>query len=263
MATPNPDPPLQRRPRANSPPPLQRRPRANSPPPLQRRPRTQVSPLATRADSERTLYFAYGSNLHVAQMAERCPDSLFMGKATLPGFRWQINQRGVANVVEAGPRLCLEGLVYAVTAADRRALDRSEGVARQFYVPHMLTVEFSMSYPCFFLPFTGSHGSLWPPRPTEPLFQCSPCSRWPCRVETQEMANIVGQRPTTHSPTWSLPSWLGGSRRDTETAQTPTCHGGIDTSEDAQKRCAKSRPWYMSANDSKTPARRDPSTFCA
>lgn len=85
------------------------------------------------------LYFAYGSNLHVAQMAKRCPSSVFIGTGTLSGYRWQINERGVANVVPADDSL-VEGLVYLVNARDVRALDRSEGVARKLYQKHMLEI---------------------------------------------------------------------------------------------------------------------------
>ncbi|KAI3396799.1 hypothetical protein diail_11699 [Diaporthe ilicicola] len=85
-------------------------------------------PLITASDR---LYFAYGSNLSPEQMAHRCPDSIFLGKGTLRGHRWQINERGVANVVPTGRRRDLvEGLVYAVSAADERRLDRHEGVER-------------------------------------------------------------------------------------------------------------------------------------
>ncbi len=45
------------------------------------------------------VYFAYGDNLHISQLAERCPSSIFIGKAVLDGFKWHINERGVANVV--------------------------------------------------------------------------------------------------------------------------------------------------------------------
>lgn len=85
------------------------------------------------------LYFAYGSNLHVAQMAKRCPSSVFIGTGTLPGYRWQINERGVANVVPEDDS-SVEGLVYLVNARDVRALDRSEGVARKLYQKHMLEI---------------------------------------------------------------------------------------------------------------------------
>lgn len=86
-------------------------------------------------------YFAYGSNLAVAQMAQRCPESVFVGKATLPAYRWQINQRGVANVVESADH-SVEGLLYVVTPKDKRALDRAEGVSKAFYEPRFLTIAF-------------------------------------------------------------------------------------------------------------------------
>ncbi|RSL45893.1 hypothetical protein CEP54_014077 [Fusarium duplospermum] len=92
-----------------------------------------------RARKPDVLYFAYGSNLHVAQMAKRCPSSVFIGTGTLPGYRWQINERGVANVVPADGS-SVEGLVYLVNARDVRALDRSEGVARKLYQKHMLEI---------------------------------------------------------------------------------------------------------------------------
>ncbi|RSM19519.1 hypothetical protein CDV31_001679 [Fusarium ambrosium] len=92
-----------------------------------------------RARKPDVLYFAYGSNLHVAQMAKRCPSSVFIGTGTLPGYRWQINERGVANVVPTDGS-SVEGLVYLVNARDVRALDRSEGVARKLYQKHMLEI---------------------------------------------------------------------------------------------------------------------------
>lgn len=101
------------------------------PPPASARPRAATS----------TLYFAYGSNLHVAQMAQRCPESVFLGTAVLPGYRWQINQRGVANVV-AAPNHFVEGLVFRVGTRDERALDRSEGVSRSLYLKQNLSIIF-------------------------------------------------------------------------------------------------------------------------
>ncbi|KAI3324708.1 hypothetical protein HD806DRAFT_521791 [Xylariaceae sp. AK1471] len=88
-----------------------------------------------------SLYFAYGSNLHLTQMANRCPASVFMGKAVLPAYRWQINERGVANVIESIDD-SVEGLLYLVNPRDEKSLDRSEGVARGFYQKHLLAVTF-------------------------------------------------------------------------------------------------------------------------
>ncbi len=86
-------------------------------------------------------YFAYGSNIHLSQMARRCPSSTFIGKAILPGFRWQINTRGVANVVESSDHV-VEGLLYDVSCQDERVLDRSEGVSKGFYQKQFLSVDF-------------------------------------------------------------------------------------------------------------------------
>lgn len=78
------------------------------------------------------LYFAYGSNLHLQQMAKRCPNSKFVGRAVLLEYKWQINQRGFANVV---PRsgYSVHGLVYALGDGDEARLDRNEGVSTRAY----------------------------------------------------------------------------------------------------------------------------------
>lgn len=47
-----------------------------------------------------TLYFGYGSNLWKHQMVQRCPTSKYLGIARLNDYRWIINERGYANVVQ-------------------------------------------------------------------------------------------------------------------------------------------------------------------
>ncbi|KAF2790368.1 AIG2 family protein, partial [Melanomma pulvis-pyrius CBS 109.77] len=78
-------------------------------------------------------YFAFGSNLSLTQMARRCPNSKYIGRATLPHYRWMINQRGYANVVPSNGDW-VEGLVFEIDSEDERRLDRSEGVAKRLYV---------------------------------------------------------------------------------------------------------------------------------
>jgi hypothetical protein len=81
-------------------------------------------------------YFAFGSNMCLAQMAERCPGSCYIGKAVLRGYRWQINQRHVANIVRADDgdnATVVEGLVFSITEQDRRTLDRKEGIRLGVY----------------------------------------------------------------------------------------------------------------------------------
>ncbi|RSM04707.1 hypothetical protein CEP52_006698 [Fusarium oligoseptatum] len=46
------------------------------------------------------LYFAYGSNLSTEQMRQRCPYSTPVGLAYLEGWKWIINARGYANIVQ-------------------------------------------------------------------------------------------------------------------------------------------------------------------
>ncbi|KAL8341220.1 hypothetical protein RB601_005729 [Gaeumannomyces tritici] len=97
-----------------------------------------------------TLYFAYGSNLSLAQMARRCPGSRLLGTAVLPGFRWQINQRHYANVVEASGdhQGGVAGLLYELAGPrDEAALDRAEGVAMRCYEKKYHSVLFREAHP--------------------------------------------------------------------------------------------------------------------
>jgi len=72
-------------------------------------------------------YFAYGSNLCVRQMAQRCPDATDPRPATLAGHDWLINQRGVATVEPFDGSL-VHGVVWQVSDHDLATLDSSEGV---------------------------------------------------------------------------------------------------------------------------------------
>jgi phage replication-related protein YjqB (UPF0714/DUF867 family) len=72
-------------------------------------------------------YFAYGSNLCVAQMARRCPDAANPRHATLADHDWLINQRGVATV-ERFVDTHVHGVVWDVSDRDLATLDSAEGV---------------------------------------------------------------------------------------------------------------------------------------
>ena len=65
--------------------------------------------------------------MHLGQMAKRCPESRYIGIAKLHDYRFQINQRGFANVLPS-PGDCVEGLVYLLNLTDEARLDKSEGV---------------------------------------------------------------------------------------------------------------------------------------
>ncbi|KAL6902987.1 hypothetical protein GGI43DRAFT_400897 [Trichoderma evansii] len=64
---------------------------------------SQDSTLTITDENRREiLYFAYGSNLSTEQMRERCPYSTAVGLGKMTGWKWIINGRGYANIVELG-----------------------------------------------------------------------------------------------------------------------------------------------------------------
>lgn len=109
------------------------------------------------------LYFAYGSNLSLKQMAQRCPTSKPIGRATLHGYRLVFSLDceswggGVAGVetLEATDALrggavidpaladttSVEGAIYELQEADLRELDIYEGIAEGEYTRSDVTVE--------------------------------------------------------------------------------------------------------------------------
>ena len=127
----------------------------------------------TDSTTNTTLYFGYGSNLWLKQMHQRCPNSTYLGIARLKDFKWIINERGYANVVEvenpAQPRRNafvqsswgtdtrlnfpevlqwtgkyesqVWGLVYSLQPSDEARLDRNEGVPVA-YTKEMLKCDF-------------------------------------------------------------------------------------------------------------------------
>ncbi|CAN5218999.1 poly-gamma-glutamate hydrolase family protein [soil metagenome] len=92
--------------------------------------------------SVRHLYFAYGSNLCVQQMALRCPDAVAPDAAaprpaTLADHDWLINERGVATVEPfSGSRV--HGVIWAVSDQDLATLDSAEGVPVRYRRDRMM-----------------------------------------------------------------------------------------------------------------------------
>ena len=77
-------------------------------------------------------YFAYGSNMNLAQMAKRCPGARLLGLARLRGWRFLINSRGYATAREESGAEIFGGL-WELTEEHGRTLDRYEGVAAGYY----------------------------------------------------------------------------------------------------------------------------------
>jgi gamma-glutamylcyclotransferase (GGCT)/AIG2-like uncharacterized protein YtfP len=76
---------------------------------------------------ELTLYGAYGSNMNIQQMAQRCPRARIVGTATLQGYKLMFRGSGVANVEEAHHRNCVPLVIWELTPECVKSLDRYEG----------------------------------------------------------------------------------------------------------------------------------------
>ena len=88
----------------------------------------------------RMLYFAYGSNMDEEQMAYRCPDAEKLTKVTIPDYRFALDEAGVATILPTqGDHV--EGLLWSVTPADIKRLDRYEGIAVGCYRKEMLPID--------------------------------------------------------------------------------------------------------------------------
>jgi gamma-glutamylcyclotransferase (GGCT)/AIG2-like uncharacterized protein YtfP len=84
------------------------------------------------------LYAAYGSNMDPAQMAERCPHSPVRGTGWLEGWRLTFGgedigwEGSLATLVEDSAERVFV-VLYELSDADEKALDRWDGVTLGYY----------------------------------------------------------------------------------------------------------------------------------
>jgi gamma-glutamylcyclotransferase (GGCT)/AIG2-like uncharacterized protein YtfP len=83
------------------------------------------------------LYFAYGMNTNKDEMAYRCPSAVPMGKAILPGYRFEF--KSFATIVPS-PKETVEGVLWTITDTDELALDVLEGYP-EFYDKKTVSIE--------------------------------------------------------------------------------------------------------------------------
>jgi gamma-glutamylcyclotransferase (GGCT)/AIG2-like uncharacterized protein YtfP len=83
------------------------------------------------------LYFAYGMNTNKEEMAYRCPGAVAMGRAVLPGYRFEF--KSFATIVP-NPKESVEGVLWTITESDESALDMLEGYP-EFYDKKTVSVE--------------------------------------------------------------------------------------------------------------------------
>jgi len=79
--------------------------------------------------NEKTLYIAYGSNLNIGQMAQRCPSAKLVGESTIEGYRLLFRggrERAVATIEkQEGGKVPI--LIWQLEESDEEALDIYEG----------------------------------------------------------------------------------------------------------------------------------------
>lgn len=85
-------------------------------------------------------YFAYGSNMSTAQMAQRCPGARAIGIGTITGWRFLINARGVATIAPCDGSV-VWGVLWECSPAHLETLDGFEGVAAGRYRRDYFAIE--------------------------------------------------------------------------------------------------------------------------
>ena len=75
------------------------------------------------------LYLAYGSNLNLEQMANRCPTAKVVGNSKINGYRLLFRgaHAGAVATIEPFTGESVPVLAWEITPADEAALDRYEG----------------------------------------------------------------------------------------------------------------------------------------
>lgn len=109
------------------------------------------------------LYFAYGSNMDAAAMAQRCPRSRFLGRGRLARWRFVVMPSGFASVVP-DPRASVHGALWETPVSDVWALDRYEQVGQGLYVKRMIPVlkePFGASPALVYVGAAPNQGAAW------------------------------------------------------------------------------------------------------
>ena len=80
------------------------------------------------------LYFAYGSNMNMDQMAFRCPDASVVGVVRVEDYRLTFCGSGYAGVATILPQpgSHVDGVLWRISAADEKHLDFYEGYPRLY-----------------------------------------------------------------------------------------------------------------------------------
>ena len=81
------------------------------------------------------IYIAYGSNMHLGQMASRCPDAKRLGVSQIEGYALEFHGRNGGAVATIVPRedSRVPIVLWEISERDERNLDRYEGSPRLYF----------------------------------------------------------------------------------------------------------------------------------
>ena len=87
-------------------------------------------------------YLAYGSNLSVEQMAFRCPDAVYVGYSFIKDYEllFKGSKTGSYLTIEKKEGSCVPVVIWRISEADEKNLDRYEGCPH-FYYKKMMKVK--------------------------------------------------------------------------------------------------------------------------
>jgi hypothetical protein len=83
-------------------------------------------------------YLAYGSNMNIEQMRERCPTARYIGVVYLKDHRLQFNMHATIERTEGEQ---VPAILWELQESDEEALDGYEGIRNHHYYKDYLTVE--------------------------------------------------------------------------------------------------------------------------
>ena len=127
--------------------------------------------------SRTALYFAYGSNMNLEQMAIRCPEAKWLGAASISN--WAVVPRLYADLT---PRTgnCAQGVLYRMSREDFAALDRYEGYP-EIYTRRILLVRRANGELCYAYTYIMTPQAAWRrrglPYPEEYRLRCATGAR--------------------------------------------------------------------------------------
>ena len=133
------------------------------------------------------LYFAYGSNINLEQMAFRCPEAYVVGPVILENygllFRGNARGNGVATITpkEGGQ---VHGLLWRITPACEQSLDFYEGYPR-LYEKEQVTVRDREGRQLTVMAYVMTGHELWrfPTLPSDSYYRrCPHALRTECRL---------------------------------------------------------------------------------